>query len=169
MAIRNLRYDTDPFLRKRSLEVEKVDAKIQKLVADMFETMYSYDGVGLSAVQVGVLKRVIVVDTREENEKVAIINPKIVTKSNKKEFQEGCLSFPDIYATVERESETVVEGLDINGNKITVKAKGIFAEALLHEIDHLNGVLFVDIAKRGTFVRITGNKDIPIDDVVIPK
>lgn len=153
MAIRNLRYDTDPILRKKSREVEVVDDRIRKIVEDMFDTMYKYDGVGLSAPQIGILRRIIVIDTYEEGEKLAIINPEIVKVEGKKEYLEGCLSFPDVYGKVDRPYKAVIKGLDENGKKIEIHAEDILAEAILHEIDHLNGILFVDMVKKGTLVK----------------
>lgn len=165
MAIRNLRYDRDPILRKKSKQVEKVDERIKNIVKDMFDTMYKYDGVGLSAPQIGILRRIIVVDTREKDEKFAIINPEIEKVEGKKEYTEGCLSFPDVYGTVERPKKAIIRGLDENGKSIRIKAEDILAEAILHEIDHLNGILFIDMVKKGSLEKQIGDDDfISIDD-----
>ena len=165
MAIRNLRYDRDPILRKKSKQVEKVDERIKNIIKDMFDTMYKYDGVGLSAPQIGILRRIIVVDTREKDEKFAIINPEIEKVEGKKEYTEGCLSFPDVYGTVERPKKAIIRGLDENGKSIRIKAEDILAEAILHEIDHLNGILFIDMVKKGSLEKQIGDDDfISIDD-----
>lgn len=165
MAIRNLRYDRDPILRKKSKQVEKVDERIKNIVKDMFDTMYKYDGVGLSAPQIGILRRIIVVDTREKDEKFAIINPEIEKVEGKKEYTEGCLSFPDVYGKVERPKKAIIRGLDENGKSIRIKAEDILAEAILHEIDHLNGILFIDMVKKGSLEKQIGDDDfISIDD-----
>lgn len=165
MAIRNLRYDRDPILRKKSKQVEKVDERIKNIIKDMFDTMYKYDGVGLSAPQIGILRRIIVVDTREKDEKFAIINPEIEKVEGKKEYTEGCLSFPDVYGKVERPKKAIIRGLDENGKSIRIKAEDILAEAILHEIDHLNGILFIDMVKKGSLEKQIGDDDfISIDD-----
>ena len=165
MAIRNLRYDRDPILRKKSKQVEKVDERIKNIIKDMFDTMYKYDGVGLSAPQIGILRRIIVVDTREKDEKFAIINPEIEKVEGKKEYTEGCLSFPDVYGKVERPKKAIIKGLDENGKSIRIKAEDILAEAILHEIDHLNGILFIDMVKKGSLEKQIGDDDfISIDD-----
>lgn len=158
MAIRNLRYDNDPLLKRKSRPVEKIDDDIKQLIQDMFETMYKYDGLGLSAVQVGVLKRVIVVDTGEEGEKVALINPEITEYGKYIDCTEGCLSFPDIYGTVQRAESIRVKALNEKGEKIEFKAKGVFAQAIAHEIDHLDGILFIDRTEKDTLVKEINGK-----------
>ena len=144
MAIRNLRYDNDEILRKRSREVTEIDNKIRELALDMLDTMYKNDGIGLAAPQVGILKRIIVVDIGEGPK--VYINPVIVKASGKQTCEEGCLSFPNTFGNVDRPLNIVVEAYDIDGNKIKKKAKDLEAVALCHEIDHLDGVLFVDKA-----------------------
>ena len=145
MAIRTIREEGDEILRKVSRPVENVDDKIRELIRDMLETMYKFNGVGLAAVQVGVLKRILVIHTDYEKEKpVILINPQIIKEKGAQTCDEGCLSFPNKFAKVVRPEEIVVEGLDENGKKITVKGKGLLAQALSHEIDHLNGEVFVD-------------------------
>ena len=150
MAVRNLRYDKDEILRKRSREIEVVDDKIRELAEDMMETMHKYDGVGLAGPQVGVLKRIVVIDLYEDGQQYVLINPVIVKEKGEQEVDEGCLSFPNQFGKVIRPKEVVCEALDINGEKITVKAKDLLAQAICHEIDHLNGVLFVDKVIPGT-------------------
>ena len=144
MAIRNLRFENDEILKKKSREVENIDEKIQILIDDMLETMYKFNGVGLSAVQVGILKRVVVIDIEDGTGPKILINPKIVKTKGEHEVEEGCLSFPNQYAKLIRPKEVTVEALDRNGKKITIKAKELLAQALCHEIDHLDGIVFVD-------------------------
>ena len=138
MAIRNLRYEDDEILKKKSREVEVIDDKIRELAEDMMETMHKWDGLGLAAPQVGVLKRVIVIDLYEEGTQFMLINPVKIKKKGVQEVDEGCLSFPNKLA------------LDINGQKVKIKAKDLLAQALSHEIDHLNGILFTEKVKPGT-------------------
>ena len=144
MAIRNIRYDTDEVLRKRSKEVETIDNKIRELAIDMLDTMYKFDGVGLAAPQVGILKRIITIDIGEGPK--VLINPVIKKAQGKQTGEEGCLSFPNVFGNVDRPESIVVEAFDIDGNKIKIKAKGLEAVVLSHEIDHLDGILFVDKA-----------------------
>lgn len=144
MAIRNLRYDTDEVLRKRSREVETIDNKIRELVVDMLDTMYKFDGVGLAAPQVGILKRIIVIDIGEGPK--VFINPVIKKAAGKQTGEEGCLSFPNVFGNVDRPQSIIVEAFDLDGKKIRVKAKDLEAVVLSHEIDHLDGILFVDKA-----------------------
>lgn len=154
----------DPLLKKASAPVEKIDDKIQKLMDSMLETMYDQRGVGLSAVQVGVLKRVIVMDVEykitecdghhhhhhhhdhiKNTKPIFMVNPKIVKCSKEQSvYFEGCLSFPDARADVERPETVTVEYLDYYGEKQTIHAEGLLATCVQHEIDHLNGITFVD-------------------------
>ncbi|MBQ9658447.1 MAG: peptide deformylase [Clostridia bacterium] len=151
MAIRKIREEGDEILSKKSREVEKVDERIQELIDDMLETMYKANGVGLAAVQVGVLKQVIVIDIEEEeHDPVILINPKIIKEKGKQEVEEGCLSFPNKFAKVIRPAEITVEALDRNGEPFKIKAKELMAQAISHEIDHLNGIVFVDKIIPGT-------------------
>ena len=150
MAIRNLRYDGDEILRKTSREITEIDDKIKELAADMIDTMHKYDGVGLAAVQVGVLKRIIVIDLYEEGTQYVLINPVIVKTKGEQLCDEGCLSYPNQFGKVNRPKEIVVDALDLIGKKIRVKGKDLLAQALSHEIDHLNGKVFVDIVEPGT-------------------
>ena len=150
MAIRVIRENGDEILRKRSREVEVVDDKIRELLDDMLETMHKYNGVGLAAPQVGILKRVVVIDLYDGNAPLKLVNPKIVKTKGKQEVEEGCLSFPNQYAKVIRPEEIVAEALSENGEKIKIKAKGLLAQAICHEVDHLDGILFVDNMIPGT-------------------
>ena len=157
MAIRNLRYDNDEILRKKSREIEVIDDKIKELAADMMETMHKWDGLGLAGPQVGVLKRIIVIDLYEEGMQFTLINPVIVKTKGVQEVDEGCLSFPNTFGKVERPKEVTVEALDIDGNKVKLKAKDLLAQALCHEIDHLDGILFTDKIKEGTMEIVNPN------------
>ena len=151
MAIRNIREEGDEILKKKSREVEIVDDKIKELLDDMVDTMHKYNGVGLAAVQVGVLKRVIVIDLYEEGvEPLKLVNPVITKQKGEQECEEGCLSFPNKYAKMIRPKEVWVEALDENGKKTQIHGKDLLAQALAHEIDHLNGIVFVDKMIPGT-------------------
>ena len=150
MAIRNLRYEGDEILRKRGREIEVIDDKIRELANDMMETMHRWDGLGLAGPQVCVLKRIIVIDLYEEGMQFTLINPVIISQKGTQEVDEGCLSFPNKFGKVERPKEVVVEALDLDGKKVKLKARDLLAQALCHEIDHLNGDLFVDKVKPGT-------------------
>lgn len=144
MAIRQIREYGDEILRKKAREVEVVDEKIRELIEDMIETMHKYNGVGLAAPQVGILKRVVVIDLYDDNGPISLINPKIVKQKGKQEVEEGCLSFPNQYAKLIRPEEVVAEALNENGEKIKIKAKGLLAQAICHELEHLDGILFID-------------------------
>lgn len=158
MAIRNLRYEKDEILRKKSREVEVIDDKIQILIDDMIDTMYKYNGVGLSAVQVGILKRVVVIDIDDGNGVITLINPKIIKTKGEQEVEEGCLSFPNQYAKMIRPKEVVVEAIDRSGKKITIKSKDLLAQAIAHECDHLDGIVFVDKMIPGTLEHVEPEK-----------
>lgn len=145
MALRNLRYEGDELLRKKSREVAVVDDRIRTLMNDMLETMYANEGVGLAAPQVGILKRVIVIDVEDGNV-YKMANPKILKNSGKQTGQEGCLSVPEKKGIVSRPMNVTVEYTNENGETVKLDAEGLFARAICHEIDHLNGVLFVDRA-----------------------
>lgn len=159
MAIREIRENGDEILRKKSKEVEEVNDKIRELLEDMVETMHKYNGVGLAAPQVGLLKRVIVIDLYDDNGPLKLVNPVILKTKGKQEVEEGCLSFPNQYAKMIRPEEVVVEALNENGEKIKIKAKGLLAQALCHEIDHLEGILFVDNMIPGTLEYIEPKQD----------
>jgi len=146
----------DPFLKTTASEVETVDESIKTLIDDMIETMYHARGIGLAAVQVGVGKRVVVLDVPDEDVEerqkgknlLALVNPRIVRAEGETKYEEGCLSVPGITADVVRASEVTVEALDRQGQPATIEATGLFAIALQHELDHLDGVLFIDRLSR---------------------
>ena len=145
MALLPILHYPDDRLRRRALPVETVDAGIERLIDDMLETMYDAPGVGLAAPQVDVSKRVIVVDVSEERDSpLALINPEVVAREDTEEMEEGCLSVPGIYETVERAARVCVRGLDRAGQGVEIEADGLLAVCLQHEIDHLDGKLFVD-------------------------
>jgi peptide deformylase len=148
MSIRPIIQLPDKRLRLLSDPVAKIDGEVKKLVADMFETMYEAPGVGLAAVQVGVPKRIVTIDaTRGEEEKqpFVLINPEILWASDEKSaLEEGCLSIPDYIDEVERPAKIKARFLDLEGRTIEVEAEGLFARVMQHEIDHINGVLFID-------------------------
>ncbi|MEW4370493.1 peptide deformylase [Paenibacillus kandeliae] len=148
MAIRIIVKEPDEVLHKKAKEVTKITPNVQKLLTDMAETMYDADGVGLAAPQVGILKRVIVVDVGDDNGLIELINPEIVSSSGEQLGSEGCLSIPALNGEVRRAMEVTVKGLDRDGKEITITGTELLARALQHEIDHLNGVLFTDIAER---------------------
>lgn len=144
MAIRTIRTDEDPVLRKQSRVIDTVDSKLQGLIEDMIETMYDADGVGLAAPQVGILKRVVVIDIYDETGVKVLINPEIISEEGEQEDVEGCLSIPGKAGVVMRPARVVVKALNENGEAFTIEGTGLLARALCHEIDHLNGVLFTD-------------------------
>lgn len=158
MAIRNLRLEGDEILKKKSREVETIDEKLQILIDDMIETMHQYNGVGLAAVQVGILKRVIVIDLYDDKGPIVMINPIIIKTKGEHEVDEGCLSFPNQFAKVMRPEEVVAEYTDRNGKRMRVKAKDLLAQAISHEVDHLNGEVFMDKIIPGTLEYIEPEK-----------
>ena len=159
MAIRNIRQEGDEILKKTSKEVDKIDEKLQVLIDDMIETMHKYNGVGLAGVQVGILKRVIVIDLYDDKGPIVLINPEIVKTKGEQEVDEGCLSFPNKFAKVVRPLEVIAEYTDRNGKRMRVKAKELLAQAICHEVDHLNGVLFVEKMIPGTLEYVEPEKD----------
>jgi peptide deformylase len=148
MALRDILILPDKRLRQVSEPVKKIDAGIRKLVEDMFETMYEAPGIGLAAIQVGEPKRVITMDlAKKEDPKnpQVFINPEILWASEDKAiYEEGCLSIPEYYSDVERPAQVKVKYLDLEGKAHELEASGLLATCLQHEIDHLNGVLFID-------------------------
>ena len=140
--------EPDPILRKKSEMIEKVDDQMRKLMDDMLETMYAAPGIGLAAVQIGVLKRIIVIDLSKDGEKrepLFIINPEIISKSSKLiTYEEGCLSIPNQFAEIERPHSCKIKFLDYMGENRNIDAQGLLATCIQHEIDHLNGILFID-------------------------
>ena len=158
MALRNIRIDDDPILRKNSRKVEAFDQRLQMLIDDMFETMYDANGVGLAAVQVGVLKQVIVIDTGEEGERLVLINPEIIAEEGEQVTPEGCLSVPGKSGFVKRPQKVTVRALDRDGNVFEKTGEDLLAKAFCHEIDHLSGVLYVDKLE-SELIDVTGEEE----------
>ena len=148
MALRQILTEPNKILREKSLPVEKIDLEVQKLMDDMLETMYAAPGIGLAAIQVGIPKRIIVLDiAQKEGEKkpMFFINPEIVDKSKANStYEEGCLSVPGQFAEIERPEKCHVKYLDYNGQEKEIKAEGMLATCIQHEMDHLEGILFID-------------------------
>lgn len=146
MAIRKILYLPEACLRKVAKPVDVFDKSLQVLIDDMFDTMYDAKGVGLAAPQVGVSLRLSVIDVKgDKSEQMVIINPEIVSAVGEKEFEEGCLSVPGAYDTVVRAEKVKVKALDRQGKPFEIEAEGLLGECLQHEIDHLNGKLFIDL------------------------
>ena len=147
MKKRKILVEPDPLLRKKCEPLEKVDDDLRKFMNEMLATMYDAPGIGLAAIQVGVLKRVVVIDLSKDEKKnpLFLINPEIVHKSkNTSIYEEGCLSLPGQFAEIERPAECVLQYIDYNGKKKELKAKGLLATCIQHEVDHLDGILFID-------------------------
>jgi peptide deformylase len=142
MSVLNLHLLGSPVLRQHSVAVQSMDEDTRRLISDMFETMDAAKGVGLAANQVGVARRVAVVDA--DDDRFVMVNPRIVETEGKASAEEGCLSIPDIYADVTRPDRVVIEALDAEGNPYRKEATGLKARAIQHEIDHLDGILFLD-------------------------
>ena len=174
MSQRKIIIEPDPILRKKSEILEKVDDELRGLLDDMLETMYSAPGIGLAAVQVGILKRAIVIDVSKDKEKknpFFLINPEIISKSkNTSTYEEGCLSLPGYFAEIERPAECQIKYIDYFGKKKEIKATGLLSTCIQHEIDHLNGVLFIDYLsklKRDMIVKKLIKKKKELDKVVL--
>jgi peptide deformylase len=148
MAIRIIVKHPDSVLREKAKPVPMVTPNIQKLLTDMAETMYDAPGVGLAAPQIGISKRVIVIDVGDEHGLIEMVNPEILEAGGEQLGPEGCLSIPNLQGDVLRKDKLKVKGLDRNGQEIVMEVSGFLSRAFQHEIDHLNGVLFIDIAKR---------------------
>lgn len=155
MAIRIIREENDEILRKKSREVEVIDDKIKQILEDMVETMHKSDGLGLAGPQIGILKRLVVIDLYDDKGPIKLINPVIIKQKGEQEVEEGCLSFPNQFAKIIRPLEITVEALNENGKKIKIKGEGLLAQALSHELDHLDGILFVDKIIPGTLEYVT--------------
>lgn len=161
MAIRNLRLEGDEILSKISREVDEQSIKedrIQTLIDDMIETMHKYNGVGLAAVQVGILKRIVVIDLYDDKGPIVLINPIIIKTKGEQEVEEGCLSFPNQFAKVKRPAEVTAEYFDRDGKRMRVKAKELLAQAIAHELDHLNGEVFINKIIPGTLEYVEPEK-----------
>jgi peptide deformylase len=152
MAVREILILPDKRLRKVSEPVKKIDVGIRKLVDDMLETMYDAPGIGLAAIQIGTSKRVVTMDLAKKEEPKnpqVFINPEIVWSSDEKAvYEEGCLSIPEIYSDVERPAQVKVKYLDLEGELHEIEANGLLSTCLQHEVDHLNGILFIDHLSR---------------------
>jgi len=153
MAIRKILTEPNKILREKSLRVENVDQEIQGLMDDMLETLYAAPGIGLAAIQVGIAKRVIVMDINRDRDKdkkrkknpIYFVNPEIIWKSEDKfTYEEGCLSVPNQFAEIDRPKQCHIKHLDYNGHPQELKADGLLATCIQHEIDHLEGILFID-------------------------
>ena len=159
MAMRDILILPDKRLRLVCEPVKTIDREIKTLVADMFETMYEAPGIGLAAIQVGVPRRVVTMDLAKKEdpkEPRVFINPEILWKSDEKAtYEEGCLSIPEFYEDVERPAQVRVKYLDLEGREQELEASGLLATCLQHEIDHLNGVLFIDHISRLKRARVT--------------
>ena len=151
MAILDIVYYGDPRLEQLSEPVEEVTLELRRFVKDMFETMYFTNGVGLSAPQVGVNQRILVIDCSggsDRDQQIAMINPVITIATGEQKGAEGCLSFPGLFAEVTRPNIVKVKGLNLDGKEVEVEGEGLLARALHHEIDHLDGVLFIQRMKK---------------------
>ena len=146
--LRKILTEPDPILRKKCEPLEKVDTETKKLMDDMLETMYAAPGIGLAAIQVGILKRLVVIDIskgEEEKKPVFLINPQIIHRSKKTSiYEEGCLSLPGQFAEIVRPAECTLKYIDYNGKEKELKADGLLATCVQHEVDHLDGILFID-------------------------
>ena len=149
MALLDILTYPDPRLRQRARPVDAVDAPVKQLADDMAQTMYAAKGIGLAATQVGVAKRVVVMDLSAEHDQLLVlINPRVVARDGSQECEEGCLSVPDVFETVERALRVTVSYLDLDGEARQMDADGLLAVCVQHEIDHLDGKLFVDYLSR---------------------
>ncbi|WP_211745313.1 peptide deformylase [Paenibacillus sp. Marseille-Q4541] len=148
MSIRLIVKEPDEVLHKVAKEVTKITPNVQKLLDDMADTMYDAEGVGLAAPQVGILKRLIVIDAGDEQGLIKMINPEIVSMEGEQFGPEGCLSIPGFNGDVRRAETVTVKGLDREGKEITITGSGLLSRAFQHEIDHLNGILFTDLAEK---------------------
>ena len=148
MTIRKILTEPDPFLRQKSKKVEVVNDEVRSLMDDMLETMYDAPGIGLAAIQIGVPKRVIVIDLSKDKENknpMFFVNPEIIKKSqNDASYEEGCLSVPNQFAEISRPDTCKVKYCDYHGNEKILEAKGLLATCIQHEMDHLEGILFID-------------------------
>ena len=148
MSIRNIIIEPDTILRKKSEPLQQVNNETRKLLDDMLKTMYAAPGIGLAAVQIGILKRIIVIDISKKEEKknpIFLINPEITYQSKETSiYEEGCLSLPGHFAEIERPAKCKINYIDYHGKKAELEAEGLLSTCVQHEIDHLNGILFID-------------------------
>ena len=156
MTVLTMRLVPDPILREQAKKIAKIPANFKKYTEDMIETMHAEQGVGLAANQVGSLQKVAVIQLPEWEEAVILINPEITRREGEREVEEGCLSIPGYRGTVKRSERVRVKALDLSGKVIRFKEEGLFAQALEHEIDHLNGTLYIDhLVSRDSIWKIT--------------
>ena len=148
MSLRTIREQGDPVLSKKAKEIREMTPKIRQLIEDMKETMYDANGVGLAAPQVGMLKRLVVIDVSEEqNQPIILINPRIIEKDGEQTGWEGCLSVPGMSGQVTRPQHVVAQALNENMEEITIEGEGLLARAICHELDHLEGRMYVDLVE----------------------
>jgi len=174
MTIKTILTEPNTLLRQVSQPVEQVGEPEKELMNDMLETMYAANGIGLAAIQIGVPKRIIVMDlSKEENKKLPMyfVNPVITKKNNEKTtYEEGCLSVPNQFAEIDRPSKCEVEYLDYNGNKQNLQAEGLLATCIQHEIDHLEGILFIDYLsklKKAIIVKKLSKQQLKPDRIIV--
>jgi peptide deformylase len=174
MTIRKILTEPDPFLRQKSEKVDIVNDEIRSLMDDMLETMYNAPGIGLAAIQVGVLKRIIVIDLSRDDEKknpLYFVNPEIITNSNNNAaYEEGCLSVPGQFAEISRPDKCKVRFLDYNGSEQILDAHGLLATCIQHEIDHLEGILFIDYLsklKKGMIIKKLSKQKKSLERIVV--
>ena len=148
MAVRKILHFGDKNLEKVSRRVETIDREILELINDLRDTLNCAEGIGLAAPQIGVLKKVIFIDLKDESGEIVLINPKIIVKSGKDKDSEGCLSYPSYEGIVERPKRITVSALDDKGNNVEIKAEGLLSRVLCHEIDHLEGILYTKRAQK---------------------
>ena len=150
MAIRQIRYDGDDILRKKCKEVKEMTDRTRTLIDDMFDTMYEANGVGLAAPQVGILKRIVVIDIGDDNA-YTLINPKIIEADGEQTGEEGCLSLPGLQGTVTRPNHVICEAYDEDMQLRQIEGEGLLARAICHELDHLDGILYKDKVEDGLY------------------
>ena len=174
MTIRKILTEPDPFLRQKSEKVNIVDNEIRSLMDDMLETMYDAPGIGLAAIQIGVPKRVIVIDLSKGDEKknpLYFVNPEIIKKSEKDaSYEEGCLSVPNQFAEISRPDKCSVKFLDYEGNEKILEAEGLLATCIQHEMDHLEGILFIDYLsklKKGMIIKKLSKQKKNLERIVV--
>ena len=167
MPVREILVEGNPVLRLKARSVRRFGQRLQDLVADMFDTLHAANGLGLAAPQIGVSERLIIIEIPQDMEdepdagtKLALANPEIVKARGEHIRSEGCLSIPGFYGDVKRAEQVTVKGRDVEGKEVRIKAAGLLARVLQHEIDHLDGVLFIDIVEEGT-LHYQGEKELP--------
>ena len=172
--LRKIIIEPDPILRKKCEPLEKMDANTKKLMDDMLETMYQAPGIGLAAIQIGILKRLVVIDISKDEEKknpIFLINPEIINLSEQTSvYEEGCLSLPGQFAEVERPAECTLKYIDYYGKEKELKADGLLSTCIQHEVDHLNGILFIDYLsklKKDMIIRKLVKKKKEIERVIV--